>query len=209
MCVGVHFRLFTLERIAHALLQQRFGDALTEAVAARVDLNYLVDFLGTRFPEHARQFVQQASSEGQICDLLTALKPGCCVQAGGKYDFAARGRFEVGVEQARSGSKHRGPHASELQPPADIKPKDGFCEAEATSPGSVLLDNKVRQCCDAIRGPCLARGGLFLRAVIMSHLRCAPRTLCTRRPRRCCQARMQPRRRPAGTSPWIWRRPWR
>lgn len=158
---GANFRPLSLERIA-ALLQQRdFGGAFAAAQRMRVDLNYLVDFLGPAFEQHAAAFVQQIDSPDAVCDLVSALKPGSCVAPGCKYAYAAPAGGQARMELAGSDRAVDGLHVA--------------TGAEHLSPGGDAWPDKVPRCCAAIRLACERRGGAFLRAAIMSHLRCACR----------------------------------
>jgi hypothetical protein len=230
---GVHLRLFTLESIARALVQHRFGDAMAKAAQYRIDLNYLVDFLGASFPKHAQEFVKQAPDDGAICDLLSALVPGSCIAPGGKYAFAAPSHFtsntpemaESANTEAEAVGGHRRAAASASRtsatavapsgvagrargggsdiPEASIavhpvrggleQPGAAFevpravkqaCRAMASnaekgfegpevavSTSAEPFPLKMQRSCEALRNACKERGGCFLRALIMSHLK--------------------------------------
>jgi IKI3 family len=152
---GIHLRAFTLEKIASLLTRHDFKAAFAEAAMMRVDLNFLVDFLGPAFLEHVNDFVDQIGDPGAICDLVSALKPGFCTAPGGKY---------AGVSAT---------HGNSDQP----RDRDA-CDASSTAPDTGFLD-KVSKCCTALRDVCKARGSHFLQAVVMSHLRCALQALQT------------------------------
>ena len=163
---GVYFRPLSLEHIAALLQQHDFGAAFTSAQSMRVDLNYLVDFLGPAFEQYAADFVQQINNPDALCDLVSALKPGSCIAPGCKYAVAA--------PAAQGGATDRGPAALLGASHA----RGGQSGSDATS---AEFEGKVARCCAALRSACEKRGGAFLRVAIMSHLRCVLAPICSLR----------------------------
>ena len=161
--------MLSLERIAGLLRQRSYGAAFFLASEMRVDLNFIVDFLGSDFLTSAAALVDGVDDAAAICDLVTALKAGDCTAPGGSYavDMAV-------LQEARArGTTSDTVHSSIQQPGQGVELD------KATVQQFHVFQDKVAQCCAALRDACAARGGRFLQAVIMSHLRCAWPLACS------------------------------
>jgi hypothetical protein len=154
---GIQLRLLVLESIALRLSRGEFGAAFVEAATERVDLNFVVDWLGSAFLNHAACFVEQIGNAPDVCCLLAALRAGSCIAPGCKYAYATAGGRGEGTAW---------PEMPQRPAPDEVT----HCQVTPQGSGETF-PGKVARCCQAIREACEARGGPFLQAVVMSHLR--------------------------------------